>query len=349
MPTPRTGYTRWTLLVVTVAAAGSFVAGPATAFSTGIVGRSQGCGCHSSGSLDLTLDGPASLEMGTQAMFSLGIGGGPGDVCGLDVSVSAGTLVDVSAETRLASGEITHSAPNASCSFVFDWIPPTDPLVTEATVFYAAVSANGDDSAGGDAWDTGQLTLPVLQPELPDVDGDGVADEVDNCPRVSNPDQADSDGNEVGDACEGLVSTLAWFPAGSNSDTGFAPADPFDTDVIDLFLAGAGGSNSCVASANFGLRGPPFLVVDPQSRSIESFLGTPTTPPINCSTVFDPVDGLAGQIGPLAAGTWTFTDAQLQIQFEIPVQAPEPSAGIGGACAIVALLWLSRRARMRRI
>ena len=35
-----------------------------------------------------------------------------------------------------------------------------------------------------------------------DTDGDGVIDNFDNCPAVSNPDQDDSDGNGVGDACE---------------------------------------------------------------------------------------------------------------------------------------------------
>lgn len=35
-----------------------------------------------------------------------------------------------------------------------------------------------------------------------DTDGDGVCDNVDNCPAVSNPNQEDSNGNGIGDACE---------------------------------------------------------------------------------------------------------------------------------------------------
>lgn len=42
-----------------------------------------------------------------------------------------------------------------------------------------------------------QFTLP-----LPDTDGDGINDQDDNCPDTANPDQADADGNCVGDACE---------------------------------------------------------------------------------------------------------------------------------------------------
>jgi hypothetical protein len=36
-----------------------------------------------------------------------------------------------------------------------------------------------------------------------DTDGDGVADEVDNCPGIKNPDQADEDGDKIGDECDG--------------------------------------------------------------------------------------------------------------------------------------------------
>ncbi len=35
-----------------------------------------------------------------------------------------------------------------------------------------------------------------------DADGDGVPDGLDNCPQVANADQADSNGNTIGDACD---------------------------------------------------------------------------------------------------------------------------------------------------
>jgi len=41
---------------------------------------------------------------------------------------------------------------------------------------------------------------------LLDTDGDTITDDKDNCPAVANPDQADSNGNGIGDACETVTS-----------------------------------------------------------------------------------------------------------------------------------------------
>ena len=42
----------------------------------------------------------------------------------------------------------------------------------------------------------------LCDPDMVDTDGDLVVDALDNCPTVVNPDQADTDGDSVGDACQ---------------------------------------------------------------------------------------------------------------------------------------------------
>ncbi len=49
---------------------------------------------------------------------------------------------------------------------------------------------------------TADSSCPTL-PGGEDRDGDGIPDAQDNCPYTLNPDQADSNGNDIGDACEG--------------------------------------------------------------------------------------------------------------------------------------------------
>jgi len=48
-------------------------------------------------------------------------------------------------------------------------------------------------------------TIPTTIPTTtmpPDSDGDGIADAIDNCPTVYNPQQLDADGNGTGDCCD---------------------------------------------------------------------------------------------------------------------------------------------------
>ena len=50
---------------------------------------------------------------------------------------------------------------------------------------------------------TASITLEFAVVVVTDTDNDGIADGLDNCIDVPNPDQADTDGNGVGDACNG--------------------------------------------------------------------------------------------------------------------------------------------------
>lgn len=47
-----------------------------------------------------------------------------------------------------------------------------------------------------------ETPTPTPYPECTDNDTDGICNEWDNCPDVSNPDQTDSDGDTMGDACD---------------------------------------------------------------------------------------------------------------------------------------------------
>ena len=68
----------------------------------------------------------------------------------------------------------------------------------------------------------GKTCTPVTTCD--DGDGDGICDDVDNCPDVANADQADLDGNDTGDACEaGLKFEFTGSGLGCNAAHG---ADP---------------------------------------------------------------------------------------------------------------------------
>jgi hypothetical protein len=62
----------------------------------------------------------------------------------------------------------------------------------------------------------------ITTPGSADMDGDGVLDGSDNCPTVSNPDQADGNGNGIGDLCDTWVDVPADYWAVASIDAIYA-------------------------------------------------------------------------------------------------------------------------------
>ncbi len=107
-------------------------------------------------------------------------------------------------------------------------------------VFYFAV----DDSVNGINEGTYVDSVKVIITKgCPggDADNDGICDDVDNCPNTPNPDQTDSDGDGIGDACE--YSQLAVDP--SSHDFGEVEAGKSQNVIITI---GSQGSDPLVVN-----------------------------------------------------------------------------------------------------
>jgi hypothetical protein len=91
---------------------------------------------------------------------------------------------------------------------------------------YAINVVSIEDNGPGAYTNGANFTLHVTGAVVTDTDGDGVADDDDNCPTVANPGQEDTDGDGLGDACDPnafapMVSTAA---ADANGSEGSALA-----------------------------------------------------------------------------------------------------------------------------
>jgi len=84
---------------------------------------------------------------------------------------------------------------------------------------------------------------------LPDVDGDGIPDDGDNCPWLANPGQADADQDDVGDACDLCPEPNHLSPCGN-----FCCADEDGDGIAGSLRDGwwPGGDDNCPILPNAG-------------------------------------------------------------------------------------------------
>ncbi len=69
---------------------------------------------------------------------------------------------------------------------------------------------SGMDNPATITMDANKTVTATFSSDLADQDQDGIADDEDNCPKAYNPDQADADGDQFGDACDGRPDDPNW-------------------------------------------------------------------------------------------------------------------------------------------
>jgi len=79
---------------------------------------------------------------------------------------------------------------------------PNDPNPDQTDTDDDGFGDGCDDDDDNDGTPDGDDACPFDRNEDTDSDGDGICDNADNCPSVSNADQADTDGDGMGDACD---------------------------------------------------------------------------------------------------------------------------------------------------
>lgn len=123
-------------------------------------------------------------------------------------------------------------------------------IQNNSTSSFANQTTNSLEPVRTDTIESGQTTQTTNNDCDSDIDNDGIDDSVDNCIIVANPDQLDSDGDGIGNVCDGT-------PYGDSNDTGTGgsgnePGDPSDHDdgagtgtSEPGGMGSGGGSGSC--------------------------------------------------------------------------------------------------------
>ena len=149
---------------------------------------------------DVTAGGSDTITVGgsTTITYRLIGNNAPGaDVSGCNVDASNPATVTIS-----LPGAVSKSP--SSFQFTACGNPGAKTVTyssSTAGTYFINVSISGG-KPGSLYNDQADFTLHVNAPAIIDTDGDGVPDSSDNCPGAANADQADADGDGLGDACD---------------------------------------------------------------------------------------------------------------------------------------------------
>ncbi|MCH7878574.1 MAG: thrombospondin type 3 repeat-containing protein [candidate division Zixibacteria bacterium] len=127
-----------------------------------------------------------------------------------------------------------------SCSLIRVTVLPLGVTYSDAIAGFS-ITPLAIAGAGASA----ELTVEIEFIEFKDFDGDGVADQNDNCPTVPNPDQLDSNDNGIGDACDGCCDT-----AGDANNSGGVNIADVTFLIARIFAGGPAPACDNEADAN---------------------------------------------------------------------------------------------------
>ena len=202
-------------------------------------------------------------------LTSLGFNLDGDGTCGLDAALDDLPNTDPMLGALMANGgpTETHALLDADTNPAIDHIPTDD--CTDIDGMQVETDQRGVDRPqpfpGGDC-DIGAFELEVL-----DTDGDGIADDDDNCPDIPNADQADTDGDGQGDACDpdidgdGVLNDADNCPLVPNADQADFDNDG-QGDACDADVDGDGindAEDQCLGTAP-----GEAVVLDPESEDL---------------------------------------------------------------------------------